>query len=619
MTISSDGSLFTAKPEPLNGLLGGIDKHKIALPNFQRPWIWEPEMVRDLIVSVAYRYPAGSLLSMPVLSENFALRPFEGAGDMLKEKANLMILDGQQRLTSLYQALYSDKGVVVKNRKYYFYLDVVQLMSDPDGNIEIGVPYFDQALFFVSEDKKGRRIRYQGLNMLYELNDRNQELEAGALPMKYIFDSDGMLADWKKDYLVQLSDNEMSRFLELDKKWDTLVRPWLDRIRNYPFPVVELRPDLPLNAICHIFEKVNSTGVPLDVFDLCNAILWARGFELNNKWKELKQEIAHDIQMQPLVGTYYLQGLSLLDSFDKKKKDREGRIAVACRKQDLMSMNKDTVEKWWDTLKIGYKEAGKFMLNQGIITEKILPYNTMIVPLAAILGYINKFGGKVASDAAWTKIQKWFWCSVFSQRYSSQTETNSAKDFEEVINWVNGGESPEIVKSFIFRADSLQEIQSIRNAIYRGILCLLAKQHALDFGGGGEINTALYYDLNMDHHHIFPTKYLKEANINDVRANTIVNKTLIGAAVNRSINGVAPSVYYEKWNKKLGKDESGKEIFSQILRTHAIDPDTIRTDSWDEFVVHRRESLRQLIISVCGGNVQLFSDEYDPSMEETDD
>ena len=88
--------------------------------------------------------------------------------------------------------------------------------------------------------------------------------------------------------------------------------------------------------------------------------------------KELKQEIAHDIQMQPLVGTYYLQGLSLLDSFDKKKKDREGRIAVACRKQDLMSMNKDTVEKWWDTLKIGYKEAGKFMLNQGIITEKIL-------------------------------------------------------------------------------------------------------------------------------------------------------------------------------------------------------------------------------------------------------
>ena len=155
-------------------------------------------MVRDLIVSVAYTLSGLSLLSMPVLSENFSLRPFEGAGDMLKEKANLMILDGQQRLTSLYQALYSDKGVVVKNRKYYFYLDVVQLMSDPDGNIEIGVPYFDQALFFVSEDKKGRRIRYQGLNMLYELNDRNQELEARGTAYEYIFDSDGMLADWKK-------------------------------------------------------------------------------------------------------------------------------------------------------------------------------------------------------------------------------------------------------------------------------------------------------------------------------------------------------------------------------------------------------------------------------------
>src|SRR4051794_17120405 len=111
MHLPGDGSLFTAKPEPLADLLAGIHTHKTALPDFQRPWVWQPDMVRDLIISVAYRYPAGSLLTMPVTTGGFALRPFEGSGDKLKNQPNLMILDGQQRLTSLYQALYRRDGV----------------------------------------------------------------------------------------------------------------------------------------------------------------------------------------------------------------------------------------------------------------------------------------------------------------------------------------------------------------------------------------------------------------------------------------------------------------------------------------------------------------------------
>ena len=73
-------------------------------------------------------------------------------------------------------------------------------------------------------------------------------------------------------------------------------------------PVVELRSDMPLSAICHIFEKVNSTGVPLDVFDLCTAILWAQGFELNQRWETTRQTLQPQVRMQPLSGTYFLQG-----------------------------------------------------------------------------------------------------------------------------------------------------------------------------------------------------------------------------------------------------------------------------------------------------------------------
>ena len=79
----TEESLFVAKPVQLSTLLTGIQQHDVALPNFQRPWVWNPNMVRELIISVAYRYPAGSLLTMPIKANQFGLRPFEGAGEKL--------------------------------------------------------------------------------------------------------------------------------------------------------------------------------------------------------------------------------------------------------------------------------------------------------------------------------------------------------------------------------------------------------------------------------------------------------------------------------------------------------------------------------------------------------
>ena len=78
--IPTEGDVFTPKSDTLDVLLPNIDRHAIALPQFQRPWVWDPNMVRELLISVAYRYPAGSLLTMPIHKAAFGLRPFEGAG-----------------------------------------------------------------------------------------------------------------------------------------------------------------------------------------------------------------------------------------------------------------------------------------------------------------------------------------------------------------------------------------------------------------------------------------------------------------------------------------------------------------------------------------------------------
>lgn len=608
MTIADENELFTPKAQQLSGLLKGIDERKVVLPNFQRPWVWEPPMVRELLISVAYRYPAGSLLTMPVSTGTFALRAFEGAGDIpANEKPGLMVLDGQQRLTSLYQAVFRQDGVHYNGRKYFFYLHVPTLLSDLDG-IEVGDPYFDEALFYVMEDKKGRKIRYDGLRELYDISSREDELKHGAMPLWVINNTDEQHR-WRDDFLFMRSEDSMAKYREMLAQWERLVKPWSDRIKNYPFPVVELRPDMPLGAICHIFEKVNSTGKPLDVFDLCTAILWAQGFKLNEEWKKTTTELRqqHVLPMQPLVGKYFLQGMALLSTYNRKttNTDSSKRIAVSCREGELMKLSRDDMKTWWKPLVRGYREAGKFMADKGVIAERILPYSTLIVPLSAIFAWIAEKKPSIQLGAAWPKIEQWYWCSVFSQRYSSRIEAASATDMEEVLRWLDGGQEPDVVKTFSFRADALQEIKTIRNAIYKGVLCLLVRDGSQDWGDGAKLSTNLFYDTRSDHHHIYPKKRWEELGVDKERGDSIVNKTLIGAKVNRSIGGSRPSEYLTTWRERLGQQK-----FDAVLKSHQVEPATLASDDWELFVKTRRETLRALVEQACGiGKVVPFSDE----------
>jgi hypothetical protein len=161
-----------------------------------------------------------------------------------------------------------------------------------------------------------------------------------------------------------------------------------------------------------------------------------------------------------------------------------------------------------------------------------------------------------------------------------------------------------VVKAFAFRADVLQEVRSIRNAVYKGVLCLLARDGALDFGGGGKLSTALFFDTRQDHHHIFPLAALADLGVTDPRAHSIINRTLISAAANRSIGGKRPSRYVRDFRLRL-KDGVG---FDAILRSHQIDPELLSADSWHDFLRDRRERLRKLVETACGGLVQAFSD-----------
>ncbi|MCO5219742.1 MAG: hypothetical protein M9909_13030 [Thermomicrobiales bacterium] len=392
-----------------------------------------------------------------------------------------------------------------------------------------------------------------------------------------------------------------------------MVDPWLKQLREYPFPIVELHRDVPLPAICHIFEKVNSTGKPLTVFELCTAILWSKGVHLNELWRATQQRFHEEyiLRMQgELDGTHFLQLIALLDSLDRKLASPNTRIAVSCRRDELTNLTADTVNRWWQVAEDAYREASFFMEEEGIVAPQILPYSTILVPLAGIIGSIKSRGDSNALGVSREKLSQWYWCSVFSGRYSGTVDTNAGKDTEQVFHWVNGDKEPDVVRDFSFQANRLEQAKSIRGVLYKGILCLLARNNARDFSGGGKLTTNLYKKTSQHHHHIFPRSAVKKLGVADDRTESIINMTLISAAANLRISGQLPSQYVAKMRADLGEANA-----NEILLSHAIVPGLLATDDWDQFMLARRELLLNLIVDATGKPAVPFSDGREAPIE----
>lgn len=130
-------------PRALKDLLSEIHNRTTALPDFQRDFVWEPGATQELIVSIANNYPAGSILRVRDAKRVFAAREFEGAPALDGTKHTFLVLDGQQRLTSLYQAFY---GV----GEHRYYLDLRRLMDGAD---------FEEAIFHVRATTKWAQAR----------------------------------------------------------------------------------------------------------------------------------------------------------------------------------------------------------------------------------------------------------------------------------------------------------------------------------------------------------------------------------------------------------------------------------------------------------------------------
>jgi hypothetical protein len=535
-------------PRELKDLLRQIHKGEAVLPDFQRDFVWDPYMTMELIISIAENYPAGSLLRIRNTQNLFAFREFAGAPQLNGEKPTYLVLDGQQRLTSLYQAFYG----VGENK---FFLNLKQLMNGKD---------FEDCIFYLrTNDKKAT---------YYEtLETQAKDL---VMPLEVLKGGAGEYNKWVRDITRGLVDEKERIALE-DQLYS--VDTWVQVVDDYKFPVVTLSDSTSAEAVCTIFETLNRTGVKLSPFELLTARFWHQKLNLRERW-------ANAIEKHPIIKLFGVDPYYVLQIVSLISKEKP-----AIRRSEVMNLEKDTVEEYWDDAIEGLKQALTFLQGQcGVVIASLLPYNTIIIPLAGMFSRIQNFKGPKIG-AAKDKFEKWYWCAVFGQKYESAPNSQAAVDFQEVIKWIEEDKEPQTIGTFLFDPSALLNITPRQRAIYRGVLSLVMKNHARDFHSHDILTAEIIRQHEVDDHHIFPNKYLERNGVESRARDCVLNHTFIDRKTNIRISDRAPSEYMEEI-----LDERGVEKFNELLDSHFLpmqEDHFFITNDYSGFLLWRQDKI----------------------------
>jgi hypothetical protein len=580
------------------------------LPDFQRSWVWDEDRIKSLIASVSRAFPVGALMTLetggPV---NFKPRPVEGAPTEANQVSpQSLLLDGQQRMTSLYQVTLRGKvveTVTPKNKKVkrWFYLDIREAMD--------ALADREDAIVTVPEDRIIRRDF--GREIVLDLSTPEREYAELMYPISQVFDWD----DWQDGFQNHWRGDQHETLRE---EFRAFRRQILENFKRYQMPVIALDRSTSKEAVCVVFEKVNTGGKALDAFELVTAIYAAAGHELRIDWygqdgykgrhgrfAETLRPAGQDTGIIAAVSnTDFLQAISLFYTRERRRAaEKTGKLgkelpSVTGNRQALLNLPLEAYKHYERQVEQGFMQAAKFLHMLHIYRIFDLPYQSQIVPLAAILADIGEDWEHEANRA---QLVRWYWNGVFGELYGSAVETRIARDFMEVPLWLKGGPEPSTVSETVFRADRLKTMKMRLSAAYKGMNILLMKEGAQDFRSGQKFDHTVFFGENVDIHHIFPQDWCKKRGIKPEVFDSIINKTPLSYRTNRIIGGVAPSEYVAKLEQG---DSSTPPIdrtrLDEYLISHLIDPALLRADRFEAFMEDRQRRLLALIERATGNS-----------------
>jgi hypothetical protein len=538
-------------------LVKGAQEGKVVLPEFQRDFVWPRDDIRDLLVSIANDHYIGSLLLLRTDYEHmpFAPRPIAGVEKSIDTlKPEYMVLDGQQRMTALHYA-FAAPPIPLRDTKrpYRYFLDFGKVAS---GDLE-------QAITYERDDR------------CVDLLERQRQFETFVVPFTELLNFESWL-EACDDWYYQ---NDRAKYEQIFRPARASWRSMIRRFEDFMAPTSEIDKVAPndinrIAEVCAIFEKLNSTGVRLSVFDLLTARLFRYGIRLRELWDEareasdlLKQHAEEDI---PGYQVLVLRTIGLIRQIDVKAKT-------------LIALDAKNFEEDWyeavDALELALKRVHSTNEDGfGAFKPKWLPYSTMLPVLAAVLYYIKEH--KLGNEA-YRALRKWYWGSLFLERYAGTVESTTYRDYQDLLTRFDDQTSMPVafkeINDQLLNNPQFSLLGASRvNSVYRGVMNLLAIRGAKDFYTGDAID---FHTLND--HHIFPDSMLRKEKDSDGKPqykseqiNVILNRTLISDDTNQSIKSKRPSDY-------LGNMPASKR--TTILETHFITKQTLAAIEQDDY------------------------------------
>ena len=545
-------------------------------------------------------------------NRRFKVRMLEGVNsDHAQNEPTALILDGQQRLTALFQSLMSGKPVSTLNSGgdevlRWYYIDMEQCIK-VDGDRETAI---------ISRRTDGQLRKHPG--EIIHLSSIEKEYAHSIFPVHKIFH----FTDWQGGYHKYW--NFTPDKVKLFNKFKSEV---IECFRLYKVPIIKLHKETSKKAVCTIFRKVNTERAALTDFELLTAFFAIDDYQLRENWDKRSKRMKKHPVLASLDGTDFLRALTLLTTNANRS-----NTAPSCTRRDILELKVKDDKRWADITEDGFIQAAKFLSDQKIFRAKDLPYQTQLIALAAIFG-----GVKSAFESAYKlleeapeehvetaikeevrkasmaqldrdqKISRWYWCGVFGEMYAGAANTQIANDFSEMTSWLREEtDLPSTVRDANFSQNRLLEVQSRASAVYKGVYALLIPNKCLDFRTGVPIDEKIFFDDDIDIHHIFPKAWCENQNIESNVFNNIVNKTALSATTNRKIGGQAPSDYLLRIQEEAGINSNQMD---EILDSHLIFGDALREDNFDKFFDLRKEALLEVIEKVMGKKVVREPDE----------
>lgn len=580
---------FTTPSYSLIDLFARAERGELQLPDFQREYIWDVDRIRTLVTSVLRGYPVGSFLALETRNSPVRFRPRPLAGlDVGGVEPGLLLLDGQQRLTSLYHA-FKGEGMVPtvdylgERITRRFFVDVRTAVSSSPMPVE--------SVFAV--DEAGVVRSHFGPAIEGGITSRDDMLRHGVVPVSLLLWKDG------NDLLIDMAaSSEGPEMREAVKLFQNEVLRWLPA---YDVPVTRVDRGTSRVGVGQIFAHANSAGVQMDVFELLTAMFASQDpdFELARDWAGVEKRLREHPALDGIGRIEFLRALALLGT------SRRGHATG--HRGDILTISLEEYRAHAGELTDAFIQVADFLAERCILSVEQVPYSAQLVPLATILARLAEHPGALESERSRDRLNQWFWSGVFGELYGAHAPTiRAGLDVTEVTPWVleQTDEVPNTVSTARFSETRLLTAGE-DSGVYRGLFALLMARGARDWRTGKPFNRETFAELAPSFHTVFPADCCAGMGVAPELAASVLNRTPMGKRTEVVIESNEPKRYLPRLQSKSLLDDAE---FDAVIEGHEIDPRCLIDSNWEGFVADRTQRLIGVVEHALGKPVERAAD-----------